>query len=394
MTTAATTNPTTNAKPTTMTLATKKVKTMKKMMATSMKTLSPALFALGALALAACAVEQAPVEGAVQQAIEECPDWACGQNGPLLNGHYFHELAESKAPNREGFSLASGLLIKGGVPYQLSVVGTQLRGTNGGGVIMGPQLVGAYFDIAHSSGKRYRVFINGSSGMQIFSGPQKGAPIHQFKLEWLDISPGAPPAHYQNLCSNPPTGQYRQETLFQNGETTLFFEGNRYDAKSKKVLFGDSNWFNMACAGSALSKLLLTGHANLTGAANQAQQQTALKVVTAAYCKLSGKSFTVQGEPLYWKTSNGYMAFSGAPVSMEARWSADGPICLDYARLLESDLQAAQDNFPDAGDGTPGVLAAMLATCPDTLPPACNALPGAYDFAGAYAVSANPPPAL
>ncbi len=366
---------------------------MKKMMATPMKILSPALFTLGALALAACAVEQAPAEGAVQQAIEECPDWACGQNGPLLNGHYFHELAESRAPNREGFSLASGLLIKGGVPYQLSVVGTQLRGINGGTLLVGAQLIGAYFDINHSSGKRYRVFINGSSGMQIFAGPKKGTPIQQYKLEWLDISPGAPPAHYQNLCSNPPTGQYRQETLLQDGETTLFFEGNRYSAQYKQVLFGDTNWFNMACAGSALSKLLLTGHSTLTGAASQVQQQTVLKMVTADYCK-KGKPFTVQGEPLYWKTSNGYMAFSGAPVSLEARWNADGPICLDYARLLESDLQATQESFPDAGDGTPGVIAKMMATCPEALPPACNALPGAYDFAGAYAVSANPPPAL
>lgn len=352
--------------------------------------LSASLFTLGALALAACAVEQAPAEGVALQAIEECPDWACGQNGPLLNGHYFHELSESRAPNREGFALANGMLIKGGVPYQMSVVGTQLRGTSGPTVIGGAQLIGAYFDIVHDSGKRYRVFINNALTMQIFAGPQKGLWIPQYKLEWLDITPGAPPAHYQNLCSNPPTGTYRQETLFQQGETTLFFEGNRYNAQSKKVLFGDSNWFNMGCAGSALSKILLTGHANLTGAATLQQQQTALKVITADYCKL-GKSFTVAGEPLYWKTANGYMAFAGVPQTFEARWNQDGPVCLDYPRLLESDLQAAKDNFPDAGDGTPGVIVKMLETCPDSLPPACNALPGAFDFAGAYAVSANPP---
>lgn len=345
---------------------------------------------LGALALSACAVEDAaPSEGTVHQAFEECPDWACGQNGPLLNGHYFHELAESKVPNLEGFSL--GTLVKNGATYFMSVSGTQLRGTSRlYGTLIGAQLVGAYFDIQHDSGKRYRVFINGHSTMQVFAGPMKGASIPQYVLEWIEVTPGAPPDHYHNLCSNPPTGTYRQETLFQQGESTLFFEGTRYDAKNKKVLFGDSNWFNMGCAGSALSKLLLTGHTNLTGAATPAQQQTVLKMLTADYCR-TGKSFTVTGEPLYWKTSNGYMAFVGQPTSFEARWDADGPVCLDNPRLVESNLQAAKDNFPDGADGTPGVEVQLLATCQANLPPACNSLPGNYDFAGAYAVSANPP---
>ncbi len=364
------------------------------MMTTTMKTthlkLSTSLLTLGALALAACAFEQAPGEGVAQQAIEECPDWACGQNGPLLNGHYFHELSESRASNREGFSLANSLFIKGGSAYQLSVVGSQLRATGPAVQLIGAQLVGGYFDIVHSSGRRYRVNVTAAYSMQIYSGPKQGATIPQYKLEWQDISPGAPIEHYKNLCSNPPTGVYREETLYQNGETTLFFEGTRYDAKTKTVLFGDTNWFNMACAGSALSKLLLTGHTALTGGATAQQQQTALKLITADYCG-TGKSFTVQGEPLYWKTANGYMAFAGVPDTFEARWTSTGPVCLDYARLLETDKAQAQLSFPDAPDGTPGVIAAMIATCPASLPPDCNALPGAYDFAGAYAVSANPP---
>jgi ADYC domain len=346
--------------------------------------------AFGALALAACAVERAPVEGTAHQAIEECPDWACGQNGPLLNGHYFHELSESRAPNHEGFSI-SGSLMKNGLAYHPSVSGMQLRASSRvHGTLTGQQLIGAYFDIAHDSGKRYRVFINGQSTMQIFAGPMKGSMVPQYILEWIEVTPGAPPDHYHNLCSNPPTGAYRQETLFQQGESTLFFEGTRYNAATKEVLFGDSNWFNLGCAGSALSKLLLTGHTNLTGAATQPQQQTVLKMLTADYCG-DGKSFTVAGEPLYWKTQNGYMSFVGQPTSFEARWNADGPVCLDTARLVDSDLQAAKDNFPLAADGTPGVEAAMLAHCPATLPPACNALPANYDFAGAFAVSANPP---
>lgn len=365
----------------------KTIKTTSPMMTKTKATWMTAV--LGALALAACAVEQAPVEGAVHQALEECPDWACGQNGPLLNGHYFHELAESRAPNLEGFSLGS--MMKNGLPYYMSVSGMQLRGASRiNGTLTGAQLVGAYFEILHDSGKRYRVYVNGYSTMQVFAGPMKGATVPQYVLEWIEVTPGAPPDHFHNLCSNPPTGAYRQETLYQHGETTLLFEGTRYNAQSKEVLFGDTNWFNFACAGSALSKLLLTGHTNLTGSATKLEQQTVLKLITADYCG-DGKSFTVAGEPLYWKTQNGYMTFVGQPTSFEARWNADGPVCLDTARLVESDLQAAKDNFPIDANGTPGVEAAMLAHCPAKLPPACNALPGNYDFAGAFAVSANPP---
>jgi hypothetical protein len=343
---------------------------------------------LGTLALAACALEQAP-ESSTEQSLLSCPDWACGQNGPLLNGHYFHELAESKAPNLEGFSL--GVLVKNGLSYAASVTGMQLRGSSRlHGTLAGSQLVGAYFEISHDSGKRYHVLINGTSTMQIYSGPMTGATIPQYILEWIEVTPGAPPDHYHNLCSNPPTGAYRQETLFQHGESTLFFEGTRYDAQAKDVLFGDSNWFNLGCAGSALSKLLLTGHTSLTGSASQQEQQTALKLLTADYCG-DGKSFTVAGEPLYWKTQNGYMAFAGAPASLEGRWGASGPVCLDDPRLVESDLQAAKDNFPADGNGTPGVLVKMMEHCPTKLPPACSALPGNYDFAGSVAVSGNPP---
>jgi ADYC domain len=358
----------------------------------SLRSLSP-LACLAALSLVACVGEQdaAPLESATEQHFgveEECPNFACGQNGPSLSGREFHELSELHAPNLEGFTL--GTLTKGGVAYELRVSGWEMRATSAWGTLSGAALEGSFFTI--TNGRRsFRVWIADYSTMQIYAGPLKGTLIPQYVLKWVETSPGAPVAHYVNLCSNPPTGVYREDTLFQNAETTLVFEGNRYDAKRKRVLAGDSTWFNFGCAGNALAKLLLTGHTSITGTASRDQQQTVLKTIVADYCG-DGQTFTVGGEPLYWKTSNGYMSFMHTPESLEGRWGPEGAICVDDYRLLTTTNPLAQQYFPDAADGTPGVLAAVAQHCQAKMPPPCNAAPGTYGFDGSLLVSANPAP--
>lgn len=332
-----------------------------------------------------------PNEGTVEQLIEEdpCPNFACGQNGPKLNSRDFHELSELGLPNREGFTLKP--MVKGGVSYTLGVVGWEMRGTDANGnIITGQQLTNATFDVEHDTGRRYRVLINEVSSMHIYAGPKKGTVIPQYILKWIDVTPGMPAQHYTNLCARPPTGAYRDDTLYQNGESTLVFEGNRYDSVTKSVLFGSSSWFNLGCAGHALSKLLLTGHTTISGSATTAQQQTALKAITADYCGI-GLSFTVAGEPLYWKSSNTYMSFKSQPVSLEGRWNDRGAVCLDEHRLLLSNNPLKALYFPDAANGTPGVQAKMELYCPASkMPLPCSALPGNYDFAGQMVVTANP----
>ncbi len=346
------------------------------------------MMSLGAALVSAC-VDQAeqPGERTAVQALEECPNFACGQNGPKLNNREFHELSEQHLRNREGFATTD--LTKGGLTYQIDVAGWELRGLSASGNLVGAALKGATFDINHATGKQYRVQIADVATMQIYAGPLKGVTIPQYILQWIEITPGAPPTHYKNLCSNPPTGTYRQETLYQLGESTLFFEGNRYDSARKTLLAGSTTWFNLGCAGHALSKLLLTGHTELSGNTSTAQQQAALKMITADYCG-DGTSFTVAGEPLYWKSNNGYMAFLAQPESLEGRWGPNGPLCIDEYRLVKSNNPLAQVYFPDAADGTPGVEVAVNARCPAKLPPTCNAAPGTYDFSGAMTVSANP----
>jgi hypothetical protein len=344
-----------------------------------MHVLRATIVALGGF-LAACGLEL----NSVEQGLSSCPNFACAQNGPSLNNRPFHELAESHAPNQEGFSIGS--MMKAGATYTVRVVGSELRGVSRFSTLTGNQLVGAFFDVNHDGGKSYRVVITAYATIPIYAGPMKGVlfPIYNFK--WIETTAGAPASHYQNLCANPPTGEYREETLFQPGESTLVFEGTRYDAVQKLVSAGDTNWFNLGCAGHALSKLFLTGHTDLTGGSTpptHLEQQTVLKALVADYCK-DGTSFTVSGEPLYWKTSNAYMTFQGPPVSFEGRWGPTGPICLDEPRLMISTNPIVPTFFPD------GIEDAIKEHCPGLRPPPCNAIPGVYSFAGAQLVSANP----
>lgn len=350
---------------------------------------SSLLLPLAALALAACVdAQDAPQESVAEQHFEEeCPNFACGQNGPSLSGREFHELSEQHLPNREGFTL--GMLTKGGFSYELRVSGWEMRAYSSLGTLSGAALKGAFFTVS-GNGRSFRVWIADYLTMSIYAGPLKGTQIPQYVLKWIETTRGAPVAHYVNLCSNPPTGTYREDTLFQRGDTTLVFEGNRYKSQSKEVLPGDGTWFNFGCAGNALAKLLLTGHTSVSGNATLDQQQAVLKMIVADYCG-DGQTFTIGGEPLYWRTSNAYMSFLSTPESLEGRWGPQGPICIDDYRLLATTNPLAQQYFPDAADGTPGILAAIAQHCPAKMPPACNAVPGDYGFAGAMAVSANPP---
>lgn len=321
----------------------------------------------------ACALDL----GVSEQELVSCPNWACAQNNAKLNNRPFHELAENGTVNAEGFRL--GPMVKNGVAYQVRVSGTRLLGVNDGGSIGGAALVGAYFYVVDTKvPQAIRVNINAVTPVPVWAGPQEGMMLESYRLEWSDPVSD----RVLNLCSNPPVEKHlSSELLGQKGETTLVFENVRYDAAKKEVLAGDRNWFNITCAGHALSKLLLTGQNQNTGNATVAAQQAALKALTADYCG-NGTPFTVGGEPLYWKTSNGDMAYFGIATTLEARWTDKGAMCLGQPRLKVSKLSVAQATFPD-------IHQAITDHCGASKPPECIDVDPAT-FAGALVVTANP----
>jgi hypothetical protein len=286
--------------------------------------------------------------------------------------------AEDGTKNTEGFLM--GGLWKNNLEYKLRVVGTRIYGVRTGATTLsGAALAGSFFLVAHDSGLIYRIHIQQVISVPLWGGPYKGQATEAYRFEW---STPADPEHHPNLCADPPEGKPQgPDQLGLPGEFTVVFEGNRYDSKAKTLVPADRNWFNLGCASHVLSKLFLTGHTEATGNATAAEQQAVLKLLTADYCG-DGQSFTVGGEPLYWKTANTYMKYYGTPTTLEARWNENGPVCLDYPRLKATQSALAQQLFPD-------IWKAIADHCPARVPPSC-ADPGVIDFGGQLAMSGNP----
>lgn len=103
----------------------------------------------------------------------------------------------------------------------------------------------------------------------------------------------------------------------------LAFAGDRYDGRRVRTPETASNkWMTIACRGSALFKMHLSGHTDAAvEAANKAlnskiqtpnrqQKQAFLNALTASYCGPSGKAYTVPGQPLQFDP---YFQFNERP---------------------------------------------------------------------------------
>jgi hypothetical protein len=224
----------------------------------------------------------------------------------------------------------------------------------------------------------------------------------------------------RNLCSNPPyylmNPKYNppqdpthhwvmppafSELLNMKPDEALVFAGDRIDARQKTMSdTADPLWFNIGCAGHALSKLFMTRNtlASTPPAGflppTWAMRQATLKLLAADYCG-TGTPFTVAGQLLNWtgyskEAKGGYYA-TPVPKSIEAHWNENGAICLTEPRVESSDLPEARLEFPD-------VREAIKAECRRALP-ACSAvdersLPGLRVSAITYPLPEPTPPRL
>lgn len=120
--------------------------------------------------------------------------------------------------------------------------------------------------------------------------------------------------------------------------------GETYEAWSASVdMWGPAAqpWFNIACAGTALSKMKLMGydpqeqHAEFM--TTPLQRQATLRMLTARYCEARRElSFTVEGQPLVWQNAALWFDPLGRDPStidrIEAVWDEHGAICLSTPR--------------------------------------------------------------
>lgn len=296
--------------------------------------------------LAAC-VSEPPTE---LDTVERCAKYFCGGNSPTV-GHYgFWELNSFGIPNAQGFELLG--LSQGRAFYYPAVIDSRLRARDRrGNELRGSQLVGATIWLRRGTAQ-YGVVITSVGTFDEVVAPFQ--TLETYVLEWGDVLAGQLPGRMfpgarvetmpvlggtTNVCPPPDyttSGGITEwdHTAAMSPYQTLLYEGDRFDDKGRTVgHVAQDDWFNIGCGAHTLAKLRLTRNTIHTAASWQ-NVQAAFKMLSADYCG-TGRSFTVDGEPLVWR-DRGTMVFWQKPLELEARWDENGATCLNSPRLLRS----------------------------------------------------------
>ena len=236
-------------------------------------------------------------------------------DGAAIDGHRFHELNVTGAPN------AAGLVVT-------AVKGRQI-------------------DVRDSSGMAHTILIAAVGSVTMPVGAAEKVPVYQ--MTYTNAKQPVP----QPLCAG--------------GENeAITFSGDRYDAASKTIIAtGDETrgWINIACQGTALAKMFLNRHTEVSQrvATTRAERQAVLKMLTGDVCG-DGTAFTVAGQPLLWKDQKNVTTFMAAPASIEAVWSDTGAVCLNEPRRPEfaAEIAAHCGRLPRCSDSTRGYVTSAI----------------------------------
>ncbi len=338
-------------------------------------------------------------EAAIQN---DCPNFGCGSNSPVVGWPPFHELDEGPpaaagaarsaraAPlddddefdqggqfNHEGLRVVH---IRSGFDhYRLDVEGDRLRALdeNGDVALEGASLVASVIVLEKDDGTRFDVFIeNHSSSLTFWIGDED--PIETFRMTWANATEPGP---RQPMCPLPAA----YDEWGPVSHEAIFFQGDRYDAVTKDVFTtGDEaqGWFNVACAGSATAKMHTNRHttAGASGdyTASARERQALLKMFVGDYCG-SGTAFTEVGEPLRWQNRHDWQLLDLADaIDHEAVWDWTGALCLDTPRMGDSKAEILE------------TMAAIESVC--HRPPRCSTLrPSLASWkTRGYLLTANP----
>ncbi len=291
--------------------------------------------ALILIALCAACVE--PVtESEVSQGLR-CPTWGCGTNSPTVgDGFLFDELdASGVTPNRGGVRIVKAWASDGrGVSLRVerhSLIATAFDGSR---IYTGDAVIGMVIRLHHDTYGDYELLIENVQlqALTFWAGTAEAVPAYTIKSRKVgELSFKEYACKYDVLAADPRwTGVEHAAIMFQ---------GDRYDPDAKTVYETPSTdpWFNLACAATAPAKMHLMRHTragSFLASGSMAydttiKERTAmLKMFTADYCG-TGKSFTVDGQPLVYDDSNHWYRDATGYSTQEALWSSEGAICLD-----------------------------------------------------------------
>lgn len=312
----------------------------------------------------------APGGAALAPGDTRCPTWGCGSNTPRVNHYPVEALHLEGVPNDEGFSIVPILHAPpGGVPQQLmfNVKDGEIIGKDpaSGHEVTGMALQGSWFELRQTlpdgEKREWQVHITRVAKVPLW--PVRGdsdvnhyeyVTAYELTLSGDDIEV----THYidSKLCPEARAWGwdeykgpdkiaengvlYRPLAWDEEGRYALIVKGETYSGLAAKVDKHDDDgapWFNIACAGTALSKMKLMGYdpEEQRFPTTPQQRQAALKMITARYC--GDPSFTHDGQPLIWQNAMQWFR----PVDrigaehlgdVEALWDENGATCLTQPR--------------------------------------------------------------
>lgn len=354
----------------------------------------------GLLLVVACAEQPATV---ARIGVPECPDLGCGLNGAWLGENLpFRELdlgtgndPSTRIPNDHGLRIES-FRDRLGNALAIDVVNDELLGRLGTSALAGVKLEGAVLTLVTAKAPVQRYFLRiehvTQTGFWTESCPEnKCDASDRFPLYTITYTREGGPTKAENLCApfDP------DPTTIDRGieARVIVFRGDRYDADYTVTAPANTTWFNLACTGTAISKLHLLRHTRASRrdttpvrVTSVAQRQTLLRLLTADYCGV-GHPFTTDGHPLRYTFLQTWEPLSPRFVpselaSVDALWTYDAAVCIATPRL--ADEQPVQALLQDIRD----VCGAPVVRCP--------ALPAGIDvdavltLSGSYAISGNP----
>lgn len=347
----------------------------------------PVSVCLSLVGVASC-VESADesLVGVVEQGI--CTIAECGTNSPVIDTIGFHELSEdTNVENAQGFKVVD--LWKNNQSYALDVVNGKITGKIGNVVaLQGAQLQFAQIRVQRGS-VTYGIRIAAvNTSVQLFA-KLNGMPkfIEAYNLDYRNLSfpPGTAGPPFVALCDDI---NARRDALGLSKELSVVFEGEGINEGTKTISpILDNKRINIACSGHALAKMVMSAQTHSAAAlgftTSTPKSQAFLKMVTGDYCG-NGTPFTVSGQLLQWKDTNGYMPYLTPPATIEARWTAGGATCINKS-LNGLRINAHHTPLGDAtfqGDVRDDVAdECFINACSDASP---------HNLNGAFFVSANP----
>jgi hypothetical protein len=316
------------------------------------------LVASGALvAVPACVPEDAPLDLAAFDDLDltpispagdqwnDCSTWDCNKNHPQLTGFPVPELHEGGESNEQQFRIVS--FQKGATTYQLDVTGGEIRGLDAGGtpLLLGPAVIDGIITVTNGLRTWYIQIADYTYALQYWDGTGQIPAYHL--VYWRGNIDGHPV--WDDVCKEPPSPGTEPGWPVGYETYALLIDDERYDRKTIEVKDDDADaqgWFNIACAGTALAKMVLlhldpkipapTSTMPSLYYTTKAQRTATLKMLTGDYFG-TGYSFTEGGQDLWWTSKMGWhpLVLPQNPDDPEAIWTDTGARCLTIPRLLD-----------------------------------------------------------